>query len=625
MSKASQTRYRPVRRHEAGTQDTRSFVARHKVLTVCGFGLLVVLALGAWAAWNAYTLAGNLRQLAAMTDTLKGDVRQGDLTALAKDISTAHRHAVAAYNAASDPTVRVAEAIPGLGDDLRATREVTRVARDITAATATFTSLIARVDNNRILDDAGRIDLSLVDTVGTSIAELSTAASLGSSRLATVDTSDLLPQIAGPVGILTDLLERVPGIVDVAEPYLQLVPLLLGQDQARTWFVIMQNLDEARPSGGLLASWLVLRAENGNVEILDQGTNDSLTAAGDVDYSNAIDAGYRHFWGSNLSGWLSMNLSANFPDNARLMRDAWNATHETKVDGVATFGQGMLPYLAAAIGPVQAGERTIAPGELEDYLRVGVYRDYPDPVAKDATVASLMMQVFTKLMAGELNLDSFIDTVTGHRSNDYVQVWAADPKTQQRIAAAGLAGEFAPEEGPVSSVRLVNAAGNKLDTFMSLDVTYTLGACEADPEFGLDWRTGTLSVALTNAAPGGLPPYMTGRLDLAAVGSDAAGAGQVVVGSNRDFVVVYAPVGATIEYSELDGQPASAREGELGGRAVAVIDVETMPGQTRTLKVTWSEPAVDDAGRPLTTTPRVVLPPLANPAKVTASDGAECA
>jgi hypothetical protein len=614
-------RHRPRGRTERHGRAQRSFVARHKILTGTGLALLVLIAVGAWAGWHLYTLGSNALRLAGLVDTVQEHAKQGDVQALIDDLYDVHRYSVAAYGAASDPTLLALQGMPGVGDDLRAAREVTRVARDLTAATGTLASLAPRVTGNHILTEDGRIDLTLIGTVHTAMTELSSAAAAGSQRLGSLDSTSLLPQIGGPVDKLVGWLDQVPGAVERAEPYLQLLPLLLGENDERTWFVIMQNLDEARPSGGLLASWLVLHAENGLIEVVAQGTNDDLTATGDVDYSHAMDASYRDLWGNNLSGWLSMNLSANFPDNARLMRDAWNARGEVQVDGVVSFGQGTLPYLAAAVGPVKAGEKSIAPADLEDYLRVGVYRDYADPAAKDAMVASLMIQVFDKLMVGNLNLGYFLDTVTGHESADRVQMWSSDPAVQQIIAAAGLTGEFPSAEGPISTVRLVNAAGNKLDTFMDLDIAYQLGDCETDEEYGIDWRTSTMTVTLTNSVPGGLPPYMTGRMDLTGAGVDPS---SVVVGSSRDFVVVYAPVGATIASTTVDGEAAFVRNTELSGRPVALFDIDTNPGKGRTIEVTWSEPATSSVGSLLSATPEVVLPPLANPATLTLEPGSAC-
>ena len=137
----------------------------------------------------------------------------------------------------------------------------------------------------------------------------------------------------------------------------------------------------------------------------------------------------------------------------------------------------------------------------------------------------------------------------------------------------------------------------------------------------MEWRTGTFTATLTNNVPDGLPDYMTGRIDQLQLGVNAA---DIVTGSNRDFVVVYAPMYATLESATLDGESVSVQEGELAGRPAVTIDVETMPGQTRTIEVTWSEPAVSTTGATLATTPQVVLPPLANPATVSLHEGGKC-
>jgi hypothetical protein len=187
---------------------------------------------------------------------------------------------------------------------------------------------------------------------------------------------------------------------------------------------------------------------------------------------------------------------------------------------------------------------------------------------------------------------------------------------QRQVEAAGVSGAFTDEPGPVASVRLADAAMNKLDSFVHLGAEYRLGACVVDDD-GVATRNSTFSVALRNAVPAGLPDYVTGKGDLLDGLPHA-------VGSSRDFVVVYTPVQATVTSALQNGKPALVQTAWVRDRQMLVFDVKLDPGSTAAITVTWDEFPSDGEDRAFPLTPRIVLPPLANPAEIKVVDGSSC-
>jgi hypothetical protein len=134
---------------------------------------------------------------------------------------------------------------------------------------------------------------------------------------------------------------------------------------------------------------------------------------------------------------------------------------------------------------------------------------------------------------------------------------------------------------------------------------------------GVATRNSTFTVTLRNAVPAGLTDYVTGKGDLL----DGL---KHPVGSSRDFVVVYTPVQATVTSALLNGKPALVQTAWVRERQMLVVDVKLDPGATGTLTLTWDELPSDSDDRPFSLTPRIVLPPLANPAETSVVDGTPC-
>ena len=595
-----------------------SFAKRHRKGLIVTLVTLVILGVGAYAVARVATMALSVRDLQSIADQAQSHASAGDLDALAADLTHAQRKASAARGASEDLAVRAAGRLPWIGDDVRALRLVSEVSAELTGSTSSLVTLLPHLKGQDLAGDGSGFDLTLLADVRTAMTGLQTAATSSSKKLEKLDDLDVHAALRTKIDTVQQALSKVSPAVDKLDPLMTALPIILGQDGERTWFVTMQNLTEARPSGGLLSAYVILRADHGKLEVLDEGNNDDLVAGPPVPYAATMPQGYQDVWGDSLSSWLSMNLSASFPDNATLIRNGWNARGEQQVDSVLAFGQGVLPYLAAAVGPVHAGDKTVDPADLTEYLTVGVYRDYPDPAKKDAVVGAIIDEIFTKLSAGSFDLKSLVSTALTLDSGDALQMWSSDSAVQRGIVAAGFSGELTEELGPVSSVRVINAGGNKLDAFTTLAADYELGACTVDDDANETTRQSTLTVTVGNTAPtSGLPAYMTGRLDLPADEMPT-------VGSNHDYVVVYAPVDASMETFTLDGEPAFVQQNEASGREFAVYDVELEPGQSRTLTTTWQEPARDDEEHDLALRPQVLLQPMLLQPAITGVTGVTC-
>jgi hypothetical protein len=495
---------------------------------------------------------------------------------------------------------------------------VSTSASDLARAATPLIDLLPRLASDDLSGSEG-FDLALVKNLKSAVGSLATAVTASSGKLAQLADEPLVAPLHDRLVTLTTALEAAgPGLERVM-PFVEALPVILGVNGERTWFVTMQNLTEARPSGGLLSAYVILGADGGKLDMITQGTNDTLVDGPTVP-DDAMPEGLKSLWGDYLQSWLSMNLSADFPTNAQVITGGWNARGEQKVDGVISLGQGTVQYLAAAVGPITVRDTTIQPADMVQYLSVDIYKQFTDAKEKDEVLAEIIAQIFDKLSSGQFNVQSLVAEALTSQNADYLQLWSADTAEQMQIENAGLSGSLSDGYGPNSSVRVINAGGNKLDAFLQLDADYALGACVIDEEANSRTRTGTVTVTVTNNAPSsGLPPYMTGRVELEELGLD------YVVGSNHSYVEIYLPREAVPDTFTYDGEDAFLSSSSERNHEFYLFDLDLDPGESATLVATWDEPAEDDFGKTLPTTPRLSMQPLLNSATVTVSGvGGEC-
>ena len=178
---------------------------------------------------------------------------------------------------------------------------------------------------------------------------------------------------------------------------------------------------------------------------------------------------------------------------------------------------------------------------------------------------------------------------------------------------------------PFAQAVLLNAAGNKLDTWLTETLAYRVEECSASG------RTVAVTIGLRNDAPRtGLPEYVTVRSDKPTF--------KTVVGQNRVEVNLLVTLGAHLTSATLDGKqvllappdgalPSRLPDGGLSGggqdtgflqervsagRPSYGLDLEILPGAGRTLEVRFTEPAG------ITGSPRLPVQTMVSTPSVTA-------
>ncbi len=586
---------------------------RHPIWSVVIVVVVLLLAMAAWLGLSTWKMVQGLQKVSDVASTASSQLSGSHLDSLATTVGAAQQVASEAVEASDSLGVRLASELPFIGDDISTLRAVSAVADDLLASAKPLVATLPK-----LAADGGGFDLTELATLPTSLKTLQDAVARSSEKLAGQDTSDLLAPLADKVVPLAAGLTQANASLSNIKPFVAALPIILGSNGDRTWLIINQNLGEARVTGGLVSAYVIVTVHDGTLTMQEQGTNDDLIAGAAVP-TDSVPRDLYEYWGEEyFNDWASLNLAANFPDTGKLMTAAWNARGGTQVDGTITLGQGIVQYLAAATGPVTVGDRTIQPQDLAEYLTIGVYKDYKKAAQKDLAVALIISQVFSNFADDGISVGSLISAGLGTETADYVQMWSTHSSEQKQIVAVGVSGSFPSTAGPTASVRFINGAGNKLDSFQDTTVDYTLGACTTDPDTPTS-RPGTLTVDVSNEAPtSGLPAYMTGRSDL----SDGT---KYTLGSTRKLVVIYTPLDViNVNTVTVDGEETGASYGYENGRQFLILDLDFEPGQTRNIVVSWDEPAQDDDGKALSAHPSIILPPLINAATVTTHTEGVC-
>lgn len=579
------------------------------VLTVA---ITLVCALVAWTALVASRVSNAASALASVVEfsgVVQHDIKNADLEALSVDLRTLDDRTQSLLVAVSDPVLSAGvEGLPYIGAHLDAVRDIASAVAGLTFAARPLATVLPALAPDKLVSD-GQYDTATLAKLDSTMREIQAQLGVSIKQVAAIDASALDDRVANVVTTVLDTLQQAGTLVDQVEPLVGILPVVLGQSGSHKWLVVLQNLAEARGTGGILGAYAVLDVDDGHLAMAASGSDRDLIPT-PVPFTG-LPEDVTTLWGQSIDDIRSVNVSPNFPYAGRLYANSWKAVSGEDVDGVLAFGQGIVQYLLAATGAVTIDGETVDASNVVQFLSLGVYEKYPDATDKNAFVSKLVAEIFQRLQKGAFDLPTLLSATATTATSDRLLAWSPDADTQAELEADGYAGELPTGFGPDTAVAINNGSGNKLEQFLHVTADYSLGTCNAD-----FLRDGNLTLTLTNSAPtSGLPSYVTPRSDR----SDAP------VGSTLEIVSVYTPVGSGDGVATLDGKSVGGYIGTETNHPLFVFAVDLDPGESRTITMTWQEPtAGPSVVDTLPSQPQLIVPPSLNPWTVTTPAATAC-
>lgn len=544
-----------------------------------------LLALGAiWVAVGAVGLRSDLGVAAAELRAARQAVSDGDLDAARADVARARSAALDAEARAESPVWRAYSHLPLIGTLLDEVRSVTG------AATITADEVLPRLVEVDVRPARweGRLDTRPLVRAQQPLQAASAA--LLRARAMLVEAPDA--RIGALTRARTDLDESLRSLArTVGEAYVaaQVVPALAGEDRARRYFLGLQNLAEGRGTGGIIATFAILRADKGRLTLERVGSTQDLVDPATPVLSLGAEYDRRYARFETTRTWRSANLSSDLPTVGPLLRALWQRQSGDTVDGVILADPVAFGLLLGATGPVAVpGGLRLSEANAAEFLMSGVYRRLPgtssaQEMQRNAVFQAATKGVFDRLTRPGVDVRRLVDRVGRAAGSGHLQVWSAEPRLQEQLRRSRAGGALLAS-GPYLEVVTVDAGGTKLDVHQRRDVTYVgrptgeavdLGA---GPELE---EEATVTVRITNGAPAGLPPYVTTRRD-----AQAAPAGQ-----SRSMLSVYLARRATLLRATLDGRPVVLESQTENGLAVFSTFLTIDAGRSATLVMEVRQPA----------------------------------
>jgi hypothetical protein len=556
----------------------------------------------------------------------------GDIDA-ARDAFTA---ATISFERADDridsPLTAVARVVPGVAQHHR-------LATGLTAAGADSTRLLAArlgdVELDALTLEPGRIDVDAVRSLQEPLRAIDVQIRTLQQTIAGLDSQWLIPVAAERVDDLTaefaEQRERSFDALTVATA----APDLLGADGPRTYFIGFTTPVEARGLGGFMGNWAEITVTDGRIEMTAFGRADDLNDAGDDsrrfttsdrvaagDDDPRLDEWLARYGAYNLTSgpdgttdlavWKNINMSPDMATTGRAVADLYPQSGGSELDGVFMMDVYTLARLLQFTGPIELpdgqvvdGRRTVTADTAADFLLKGQY-DITSYDERIDVLEEFSHRVIEQLLSGPLPAPvDLLDALGPMAEQGRLAGWAARASEQDLLTEFGLGGTLLEPVGDAVAIAFNNAAGSKIDYYLTAEADYTVTADGAT-----NTATADLDVSLTNAAPSsGEPEYVISNL----IG--------LPDGYNRTWVSIFSKLPVT--EVRLDGEPVAVEVGTEAGYFVTSVFVTLGPGETRSLALTMDGrlDVADGYELAVRTPPGVAPTPVRIDATWTGADG----
>jgi hypothetical protein len=572
---------------------------------VCTFALLVLAALGTFA-WQAIAASRALLDARQEGEAVQQHIRNGDFDAASRALERL-RHRTHQAKADTDGVLWDAgRHLPFVGRNIGAVQTVSAVLDTATTDNAPIALELSRaVNEGRFRPKDGHIDLAEVERLTPDVRRAADSIDHASARLDDLRADELLFPFNDLVGDLQAQIGRARSAATASATAFELLPDMLGQEQPRTYLLMIQNPAELRSTGGLPGSLALLHADKGALRMGWQGSAADVSSfTGPVlKLANDTELEYGQ---SPSSDFRDANFTPDFPEVSRIARAMVKNRLGVDIDGVVSVDPVALAGLMQGTGPITMDHGvTLTSGNVVSLLLNQTYQLLVNPKDQDDFFQEAARRIFASVMSGQGNQQLAIRGLATAAGEHRVLVWTADAADEKKIAGTAVSGDLPGETGKVPQVGMYlnDSTAGKMDYYLQYRSSAAAVDCRADR--AQDIRA---TLALTSTMPtdfGKLSPWILGSGRFAPQGTIAFN------------LRIYAPYGGSITGMLVDGRPHSVTSDTHKGRQVALLPMSLRPGQQSQVSVdVRTGPGQSDDGV-LSVTPGMV--PAANGVPITSA------
>lgn len=548
---------------------------------------LVLVGLAGWLAHLGLQARHQLDLARADLETIQSEVDAGNALSTAR-IAAAASASRSADDAVRDPVWLVAARIPWLGDPLRTISGLAQVSDRLTHDT--LPALVGAEQHLQQIkrgDATSSLDAVNLDSVAGTLSTADAQVAADLYAVTHLPSGRPVSAVSAARSKVAAELSHVGSRLHAAAVATRVAASMVGGSTTKTYLVLFENPSEARPDMGLVGGYSIITARSGTIRVARVGSNTDLPpnpgpsgAAGVV-----LTQGYAQLGAG--SNWLSSNLSPDFSEDGALLAAMYRSATGQSIDGVAALDPVALGSILSGSNQSVTipGAATLSGDQLPAFLESGQYRLRLDEGQRKDLLGEAGRQTMQTVLSSHPSVTALAKTLATLAADGHVRLYSSSPIVESELSGYRVGGALPSGPQPFLGTYVIDASARKLDYYLHESVSYRATSCAAGGQ------AADVSIRLTNAAPAGLPPFVSqGNVPVR---------GAAPPGYNTLYLSVVTAAGSRITSATVDGQPVvwALQSEESGDHPVSLVRLRIPPGGDTTVQLALSQPHTH--GRPI--------------------------
>lgn len=523
-----------------------------------------VTVVGAFVAWQFAEAVEDGEAGRVLAHRGLGRVRSDDQANAVQDFVLAAERFDAAAGRLGSWWLRPLRLVPVVSQNVAAAEKLARQGGTISERAAE----VGAIELSDMRGERGGLDLAAFDALRPLVLGAEQALTDADRALLAAQVPWLAPQADRALDEARVEVRRATVLIGTLADGLDALPRMLGGQGTRRYLVMFGNPAEARELGGIQGSHLELTAAEGRLSVSDAGSAVTLNRQPPSTLSDPGRFPVRFLANDPLrfsQNWTGM---IDLRSVARAVAELYPSRGGQAIDGVAYVDPAGIAALMALTGPVEVPgvPYALTAENVERFLLIDQYELFDDQAARKDLLAAIGGQTFLQLVGSELRpLQALTASLSPAIRGGHLRMAVFDEMVDGFLTTVGLTPRLPDAAGDHLTVLHVNAAANKLDTYLHRRVAY---------DVKLDRSSGrldaTVEVGLDNRAPAELPPYVLGE------------SGDGVPGTNLVQLSIYTP--HHLRAATVNGQEVLVELQQEFGLHRFLVTVPVRRGSTATVR-----------------------------------------
>lgn len=492
-----------------------------------------------------------------------GALSEGRLSEAGRSFEDAFDAANLAQRLTDRPSVAFSSLVPRIGPDARALRGLADSGKLAAQAGVEATELgrllgVTPDELSTSIYEAGQVKFESLESAVPLIAKIDAFLNEAATILGNLRPPNLSP-LRAAFEIADAQIGAASSTATKFHALFTALPQIFARDTQKRYLLLFQALGEARATGGVVGTYGILEASDGEIRLGKIGPAKafSSTPIDPVEPPPGFTIAYGEF---ALSQWPQANTSPNFPVVAEVFLRMYEELRGESLDGVISMDPIALEHLLRGAQPLR-GRGLDVEIRSDNVARVIMVDSYTELTNKeqDVFLGDVVGSYWRQVQSGDVETTATARGLVDAVAEQHLRIYLRDPAATDAINELGADGGLIDEPSGSQLIFHNNYAPNKVDYFLDRSVDTEI---EVTPDGDALVET---TFYMDNKAPKGPPSALLGDSDIRP-------------GTNRMALHFLLPMGAEASSLMINGTPRSLFLFEDAGHPVVWDVLEIPPG-----------------------------------------------